>query len=417
MTNIAFRIKLIVSAALTAAIAAGAARAGEPAPLDLQMQAYKAPWKRYSGWPSDQWTTFNTLAAMTGPPPPNEGAVREIGGAITGNIEKGMQLAFDRRRGGSCVACHVMGPKTPELPGDVGPDLSEIGTQGRTDEHLFNYVYDARVYNPQTVMPPWGAHGIFTDEEIRDIVAFLKSLTTPTNFADPLDNPVRRPVPVEDRDNLDEFVNPAMNAVDMATALWAKAGPAGKSCKDCHAEPETAFNGWAARMPRFEKRLGKIIGVEEFVARHAAATTGEAILMETPENVAYSVYLRHLANGAEIDVDTESKDAKAALDRGSALTQRKIGQLNFACIDCHQISEGKWIRGQWLGPSRGQLQHFPTWRTSRNEIWDIRKRFQWCGVAIRADELPPDAAEYGDLELWLAAQNEGLKLNAPGIRH
>jgi L-cysteine S-thiosulfotransferase len=38
-------------------------------------------------------------------------------------------------------------------------------------------------------------------------------------------------------------------------------------------------------------------------------------------------------------------------------------------------------------------------------------------VNIRADELPPDAKEYGDLELYLAAQNEGQKLSVPGIRH
>jgi hypothetical protein len=31
--------------------------------------------------------------------------------------------------------------------------------------------------------------------------------------------------------------------------------------------------------------------------------------------------------------------------------------------------------------------------------------------------LPPDSKEYGDLELYLASQNEGLKLSVPGIRH
>ena len=66
---------------------------------------------------------------------------------------------------------------------------------------------------------------------------------------------------------------------------------------------------------------------------------------------------------------------------------------------------------------KGQLDHFPTWRTSLNEIWDIRKRFQWCGVAIWANELPPDAKEYGDLELYLAGVNAGQTLSVPGIRH
>ncbi|MDI2077924.1 hypothetical protein [Bradyrhizobium sp. Mp27] len=66
---------------------------------------------------------------------------------------------------------------------------------------------------------------------------------------------------------------------------------------------------------------------------------------------------------------------------------------------------------------RGQLDYFPTWRTSQQSVWDIRKRFQWCQVAIWADDLPPDAPEYGDLELYLARQNAGQKLSVLGIRH
>ncbi|MBV9557631.1 MAG: sulfur oxidation c-type cytochrome SoxA, partial [Pseudolabrys sp.] len=140
-------------------------------------------------------------------------------------------------------------------------------------------------------------------------------------------------------------------------------------------------------------------------------------LMETEENRAMSVYLHFLANGNPITVDTQSAPAKAAIERGKALSERKIGELNFACTDCHGKSANKWIRGQWLGDPKGQYDHFPTWRTSLLAIWDIRQRFQWCQVNIRADELPPDAKEYGDLELYLASQNAGLKLSVPGIRH
>ncbi|HEY5217086.1 MAG TPA: sulfur oxidation c-type cytochrome SoxA, partial [Pseudolabrys sp.] len=145
--------------------------------------------------------------------------------------------------------------------------------------------------------------------------------------------------------------------------------------------------------------------------------TGADWLMETDENRAMSVYLHYLANGTPIGLDTTSPDAKAAIARGKALTERKVGQLNFACTDCHGKAANHWIRGQWLAEMKGMVDHFPTWRTSLLAIWDIRQRFQWCQVNIRADELPPDAKEYGDLELYIASQNEGLKLSVPGIRH
>ena len=70
-----------------------------------------------------------------------------------------------------------MGPAGgADLPGNVGPDLSEIGNAGRDDEWLLNYVYDARVYNPDTVMPPWGTHDIFSESEIDAAAEYLKAL-------------------------------------------------------------------------------------------------------------------------------------------------------------------------------------------------------------------------------------------------
>jgi sulfur-oxidizing protein SoxA len=419
------RTGLLAAGAAVLMIAGGAglvsgkntrALAAQPAPLDLKGDASARPWKRYSGWPGRDMSKFNTLANLASPSIPKE--PRKITAPVTGDAKHGAELVADRSRGGSCLACHVMGPAGgANLPGNVGPDLSEIGNAGREDEWLFNYVYDARVYNPETVMPPWGSHGLFNDQEIGDIVAFLKTLKSSVKFKTALDDPEKRPPPVEKRDNLDAMENPGMWAVEKAQALWKQAGSAGKSCESCHSKPEAAFKTWAASMPKWEPRLDKVLGIEEFVTRHARVTTGAEWLMETDENRALSVYLHFLANGEPIKIDTQSAGAKAAIQRGEELSKRKLGQLNFACTDCHGISANHWIRGQWLGVQKGQYDHFPTWRTSLQTVWDIRQRFQWCQVNIRADELPPDAKEYGDLELYLAAQNEGLQVSVPGIRH
>jgi L-cysteine S-thiosulfotransferase len=385
-------------------------------PLDLKDDASARPWKRYSGWPTRDYSKFNTIGNLASPPAPKE--PRKISGPITGDAKKGAELVADRSRGGSCLACHVMGAAGgANLPGNVAPDLSEIGNAGREDEWLFNYIYDARVYNPDTVMPPWGSHEFFDDQEINDMVVFLKTLKSPAVFKTELDDPAKRPPPVEKRDNLDPIENPAMWAVDKAPELWKQKGATGFSCNTCHSDPKTAFKTWAASMPRWEPRLNKALSVEEFVTRHAKATTGDSWLMETDENRAMSVYLHFLANGEPIKIDTSSPEAKAAIERGKELSARKVGQLNMACTDCHGKVANHWIRGQWLGEPKGQYDHFPTWRTSLLAIWDIRQRFQWCQVNIRADELPPDAKEYGDLEFYLATQNEGEKLSVPGIRH
>jgi sulfur-oxidizing protein SoxA len=393
------------------------AQSSREAPLALDGPASARPWKRYTGWPKAHWDKFDSLA-KTGMSPPAPKAPQKVDAPITGDPAKGKKLVFDRHRGGSCLACHAMGQSTASAQvGNVAPDLSQIANAGRTDEWLYNYVYDARVYNPDTVMPPWGTDGLYSPSEIRDIVAFLKTLKTPIKYKEKLDDPNQRGTPKETRDNLDPMVNPGMWVIDTAKDLWAAKGPKGAACATCHLHAETQFKTWAATMPKWEPRLKKVLGIEEFVFRHAKATTGHEWLMESKENIAMAVYLRNLANGAAIAVKLDSPEAKAAAARGKALMSRKIGQLNFACVDCHQTSALHWIRGQWLGKFHGQMDHFPTWRTSKQEIWDIRRRFQWCGVAIRANELPPDAPQYGDLEIYLTSLNNGLKLNIPGIRH
>lgn len=415
----------ILASAAAAAIAAGvfgltadaqAQATGKQAPLELKGEASVQPWKRYPGWPARDESKWSTLAKVSSPPAPKE--ARKLAGPIAGDAEKGAKLVADRNRGGSCLACHVMGQAgNADQPGNVGPDLSEIGNAGLSDELLFNFIYDARVYNADTVMPPWGSHGVFTDAEINDMVAFLKTLKKPAVFKVEVDNPERRGTPVEKRDNLDALENPGMWALDRAAVLWKTRGPTGFACGTCHNDPKTAFKAWAASMPKWEPRLNKVLGIEEFVTRHAKATTGASYLMETEQNRDLSIYLHNLANGAPINVDTSSPEAKAAIERGVELANRKIGELNFACTDCHGKVANHWIRGQWLGAPKAQYDHFPTWRTSLQTVWDIRQRFQWCQVNIRADELPPDAKEYGDLELYLASLNNGLKLSVPGIRH
>ena len=165
---------------------------------------------------------------------------------------------------------------------------------------------------------------------------------------------------MEKRDNLDPIENPAMWAVDKAQELWKQAG-----CRRLllqylsQRSRRRRFKTWAASMPMWEPRLNKALSVEEFVTRHAKATTGASWLMETDENRAMSVYLHFLANGTPMKVDTSSPEAKAAIERGKELSARKVGQLNMACTDCHGKVANHWIRGQWLGEPKGQIRPFP----------------------------------------------------------
>ena len=132
------------------------------------------------------------------------------------------------------------------------------------------------------------------------------------------------------------------------------------------------------------------------------------------------MHVKMASNGLPVDIDTASPEARAALARGKATFYRRVGERNHACADCHTPDKGanKFLGGRLLGNAfDGFTKHFPLWRTSQAEVWDMRKRFQWCMTPLGMNMLPADAVEYAELEMFLTTFDTGKPLSVPGIRH
>jgi len=88
-------------------------------------------------------------------------------------IEKGKKLAFNRKKG-NCLACHQI--EGGNLPGNIGPPLVAMKDRFPDKSKLRAQITDARVNNPNTIMPPFGPHEILSADEIDKIVEFIHSL-------------------------------------------------------------------------------------------------------------------------------------------------------------------------------------------------------------------------------------------------
>ena len=88
-------------------------------------------------------------------------------------IEEGKKIAFDRRLG-NCLACHMV--EGGELPGDIGPPLVAMSARYPDKAKLRAQIWDPRAANPNTIMPPYGAHRILTEDQIDKVVEFIHSL-------------------------------------------------------------------------------------------------------------------------------------------------------------------------------------------------------------------------------------------------
>jgi sulfur-oxidizing protein SoxX len=88
-------------------------------------------------------------------------------------VAEGQKLAFDRGKG-NCLTCHAI--KGGDLPGTIGPPLTDIKSKYPDRNELVAILTDETKRNPQTVMPPFGRNRILTDKEINAIVDFLQTL-------------------------------------------------------------------------------------------------------------------------------------------------------------------------------------------------------------------------------------------------
>jgi L-cysteine S-thiosulfotransferase len=86
---------------------------------------------------------------------------------------EGQKLAFDRSKG-NCLTCHEI--KGGDLPGTIGPPLTDIKSKYPDRNDLVAIVSDETKRNPQTVMPPFGRNRILTEQEINAVVDFLQTL-------------------------------------------------------------------------------------------------------------------------------------------------------------------------------------------------------------------------------------------------
>ena len=88
-------------------------------------------------------------------------------------VAQGKAISFDRKKG-NCLACHAI--EGGDLPGNIGPPLVAMSARYPDPEKLRAQIWDATAANPNTIMPPFGLHGILTEDENDKIVVFIQTL-------------------------------------------------------------------------------------------------------------------------------------------------------------------------------------------------------------------------------------------------
>lgn len=213
----------------------------------------------------------------------------------------------------------------------------------------------------------------------------------------------------------DDFANPGMLWVEKGARLWSlRVGSAAKSCADCHGEARATMKGVAARYPAWDVGAGRLLDLEGRINRCRVERQGATPLaFESEDLLGLTSFVATQSRGVPIRVSIEGP-AAVHFERGRVLYQRRIGQMNLACMHCHVDNAGGRLLAQTL--SQGHPTAFPGYRTEWQSVGSLQRRLRACYFGVRAEPPAYNAPDLLDLSLFLAWRAQGLAMESPGVR-
>ena len=213
----------------------------------------------------------------------------------------------------------------------------------------------------------------------------------------------------------DDTTNPGMLWVLDGEALWKrKAGTANKSCADCHGDAGTSMKGVAARYPAFDAGRGRPIDLEQRVnICRADRQQATPLPFEGKELLALTAYIGRQSRGMPIEIGDDER-TKPFLEAGRDLFNRRQGQLNLSCQNCHDDNWGQKLAGVAL--VQGHPNGYPLYRLEWQSLGSLQRRLRNCISGMRAENYAYGAPELVELELYLVWRARGLTIETPAVR-
>jgi L-cysteine S-thiosulfotransferase len=213
----------------------------------------------------------------------------------------------------------------------------------------------------------------------------------------------------------DDTANPGMLSVLDGEALWQeKAGASGKSCADCHRDAETSMKGVAARYPAFMPQLGRPVDLQQRInMSRVADQKSDALPFESKDLLALTAYIARQSRGMPVAV-VDDAQSKPFIEAGRQIFERRQGQLNIACAQCHDDNWGKTLSGNPV--PQAMPTGYPIYRLEWQEVGSLQRRLRECMTAMRAGPYAYGAPELVDLEFFLLWRARGMKVEAPAVR-
>ena len=355
---------------------------------------------------------------------------------------EGLRIMADRNTG-NCVSCHeipawrdsTQSANRLTLQGNFGPSLQGVGAR-YSKQQLRQWIVDARVIHPNTLMPPYGtterlhlparSQNLLTQKQIDAVVDTLTTFTQ---------------VPVATKDNSTTQALTASGLAQLQSAnamnpigLWIDEGKRKweKDCTSCHALEKVV-----KAVPDFPKldASRKLINLEDQIsicrqrveattnanANSIATTTASTQSFTNDDNptLELSTFLNDAARQLAINIAPPTNPLHAIIWKknladGERLFKTRLGHMNLSCQQCHDGKVGASMRAQKI--TAGHPTGFPAYRISWQGLGSIERRIRACYSGVQAQVPAPQDMRLRQLELYLKTRAQGLQLEGPSIR-
>jgi len=209
----------------------------------------------------------------------------------------------------------------------------------------------------------------------------------------------------------DETTSPALFWLLDGEALWKRAEGAG-ACAGCHGDAVASMKGVATRYPRVVE--GKLLNLEQRInACRVERQKSAPLAYESKELLALSAYIGRQSRGLPIAIEADAATQRY-LDAGRARFERRQGQLNLACAQCHDDNWGKSLAGTPI--PQAHPTGYPLYRLEWQSLGSLERRLRNCLIGVRAEPYAYGAPEMVELELYLMWRARGMKLETPAVR-
>jgi L-cysteine S-thiosulfotransferase len=213
----------------------------------------------------------------------------------------------------------------------------------------------------------------------------------------------------------DDSANPGMLWVQEGEALWArKEGSAQRSCMDCHGDARISMKGVAARYPAFDPERNRPIDLDErIISCRMNHQNSTPFVYESKELLSLAAYIARQSRGIPIQTGNDER-LEPFIAAGREIFNRRQGQLNISCAQCHDDNWGKRLAGNIL--PQAHPTGYPLYRLEWQSLGSLQRRLRACMFGLRAEPYPFGAPENVALEVFLMARAHGMPMDAPAVR-